>query len=118
MYYDTYIPDMTERFPEGLDGVDMCAPRDLEALAWAELDREYREAERQQIEDITRAGYEVIKQTADGWTLAKCADTIRRSLILCFIEKGEIVSVYDSANNDPENLAHMLEIWQEVAEER
>ena len=27
---DVYIPDLTERFPEGFGGVDMCEPRDIE----------------------------------------------------------------------------------------
>lgn len=115
---DVYIPDMTERYPEGLNGVDMFAPYDWEADAWDELEREYQEAERQEIENITRAGYEVIKQTADGWTLARCADTIRRNLILCVIKGGEIISLYDSARNNPDNLASMLETWQEIAAEK
>ena len=37
-----YIPDLTERYPEGFGGVDMCAPRDLEYEFWKtreELDR-------------------------------------------------------------------------------
>ena len=108
-----YIPDMTERYPEGLDGVDMFAPRDLEALAWAELDREYHEAERQQIEEITRAGYEIIKQTADGWTLAESGGF----LLLFIIDplSGEIVSLYDGARNNPENLESMIESWEESA---
>lgn len=114
---DTYIPDLTERFPEGLDGVDMLAPRDWEAAAWEEMERDCRECERLEIEKITRAGYEIIKQTADGWTFAKCNEQIVRNLMLCTIENGEIITIYDSARNTPENLDSMLETWQEIAEE-
>jgi hypothetical protein len=33
-----YIPDLTERYPEGFDGVDMCVPRDLEYEFWKAAD--------------------------------------------------------------------------------
>lgn len=33
-----YIPDLTERFPEGLDGVDMWEPRNPEYEMWAALE--------------------------------------------------------------------------------
>lgn len=45
-YYDR-IPDLTERYPEGFGGVDMCAPRDPEYDFWRaveeadRLEREY-----------------------------------------------------------------------------
>ena len=108
---DVYIPDLTERYPEGLDGVDMFAPRDLEAAAWDAMERDYRESERQEIERITRAGFEVIKQTADGWTLAECGD----KLVLCIIENGDIISLYDVAGNNPENRESMTRTWEETA---
>ena len=34
-----YIPDLTERFPEGLDGPDMYEPRDPEEAFWDMVDR-------------------------------------------------------------------------------
>ena len=33
------IPDLTERFPEGMDGVDMCEPRDPEYEFWQTVDK-------------------------------------------------------------------------------
>ena len=33
-----YIPDLTERFPEGLDGPDMYEPRDPEEAFWKTVD--------------------------------------------------------------------------------
>lgn len=115
MYYDSYIPDMTERFPEGLDGVDMFAPRDWEAAAWAEMEREYHEAEKQEIEQITRAGFEVIRQTVDGWTLAKSGDYLY--LFIINPETGEIIRIDDRAKDRPDNRESMLKTWQEIAEE-
>ena len=38
-----YIPDLTERYPEGFRS---CYERDEEYAAWAELEREYQENER------------------------------------------------------------------------
>ena len=43
---DCYIPDLTERFPEGFGGVDMFEPRDPEYEFWCaveEADRLYWE---------------------------------------------------------------------------
>jgi len=43
---DCYIPDLTERFPEGFGGVDMWEPRDPEYEFWCaveEADRQYWE---------------------------------------------------------------------------
>ena len=51
MWNCTYIPDLTERFPEGLDGVDMYEPRDPEYEFWKTVEeadraeREYTEPE-------------------------------------------------------------------------
>ena len=45
-YNMTYIPDLTERYPEGFGGVDMLAPRDPEYEFWnavEEADRLERE---------------------------------------------------------------------------
>ncbi len=39
----TYIPDLTERYPEGFDGVDMLAPRDPEYEFWKAMERADRE---------------------------------------------------------------------------
>ena len=111
---DCYIPDMTERFPEGLDGVDMFAPRDWEAAAWAEMERDCREAERQEIEQITRAGFEVIKQTPDGWTLAKSGDYLY--LFIIDPQTGELIRIDDRAKDRPENRDSMLETWEELAD--
>lgn len=36
---DCYIPDLTERCPEGFDGVDMYEPRDLEYEFWKAVER-------------------------------------------------------------------------------
>ena len=40
----TYIPDITERFPEGFNGVDMLAPRDIEYEMWDAMERDYQES--------------------------------------------------------------------------
>lgn len=40
-----YIPDLTERYPEGFDGPDMYEPRDIEYMMWKALEREYYESE-------------------------------------------------------------------------
>ena len=108
---DCYIPDLTERFPEGLDGVDMFAPRDWESAAWAEMEREYQKDQEREIERITRNGYEIIKQTLDGWTLAESGG----DLILFIInpKSGEIESIYDRAKDKPENRESMLEFINE-----
>ena len=45
-YNMTYIPDLTERYPEGFGGVDMFAPRDPEYDFWCAVD----EADRQERE--------------------------------------------------------------------
>lgn len=45
-YNMTYIPDLTERYPEGFGGVDMFAPRDPEYDFWRAVD----EADRQERE--------------------------------------------------------------------
>ena len=45
-----YIPDLTERFPEGFGGVDMCEPRDPEYEFWCAVE----EAERQEREAMER----------------------------------------------------------------
>ena len=63
---DCYIPDLTERYPEGFRGVDMFEPFDIESKMWDDLEREYRESERANIEHITRKGYKVIKQDGNG----------------------------------------------------
>ena len=34
------LPDLTERFPEGLDGVDMCKPYDPEYAMWEAMEKE------------------------------------------------------------------------------
>ena len=38
---DCYIPDLTERFPEGFDGPDMYEPYDPEYAMWEALERDY-----------------------------------------------------------------------------
>ena len=112
---DCYIPDLTERYPEGFDGVDMFAPLDWESVAWAEMEREYQEDQQQQIEQITRAGFEVIEQTADGWTFAESdGDLI---LLLIDTKTGEIIRIDDRAKDRPENRDSMHKTWQEIANE-
>lgn len=113
---DCYIPDLTERYPEGFNGVDMFEPYDPEAAAWEAMEREYKEEERREFERITeqmrREGYTIIKQGADGWTFAESGDT----LILCTIKNGEVVNIFDSAKDLPENREYMLGLWQEINE--
>ena len=111
---DCYIPDLTERFPEGLNGVDMFEPYDIESKMWADMERQYKEDERRAIEQISRAGFEVIKQTADGWTLAKSGDYLY--LFIIDPETGEIIRVDDRAKDRPDNRDIMLETWEEIAE--
>lgn len=41
-----YIPDMTERFPEGMNGVDMTDNYDFEYDAWEMFARDFEEYER------------------------------------------------------------------------
>lgn len=111
---DYYIPDLTERYPEGLDGVDMFEPYDIEARLWDDLEREYRESERANIEQINRKGYTVIEQTGDGWTFAE-SDGV---LALFTITGGQITSLYDIAIDRLDNRESMLETWREIASER
>lgn len=40
-YSEPYIPDMTERFPEGLDGPDMYDYDDPEDAMWAAMEDDY-----------------------------------------------------------------------------
>lgn len=110
-----YIPDLTERFPEGLNGVDMFEPYDIEAKMWADMERQYKEDERKAIEQINRAGFEVIEQAENGWTLAES----NGDLILFTInpKSGEIESIYDQAKDRPKNRESMLESWREFANE-
>ena len=47
-----YIPDLTERFPEGFDGVDLTdtyfpsSRMSDEAMMWADMEREYRQEQK------------------------------------------------------------------------
>ena len=109
--YDEYIPDLTERYPEGLRGRDMFEPYDVEAEIWAEMEREYRKEQEREIERITRNGYSIIKQCDDGWTFAEN----NNELFLCIIKGGKITRIDDIARNTPENRASMLETWEELA---
>lgn len=106
---DCYIPDLTERYPEGLDGVDMFEPYDIEARMWDDLEREYRESERANIEQITRKGYKIIKQDEDGFTFAESDGY----LILCTIKGGEIISLDDMAKDLPLNRQYISELFDE-----
>lgn len=47
----TYIPDLTERFPEGFNGVDLTPYRYDEYDAWDELARESEWARQKEIEE-------------------------------------------------------------------
>ena len=109
---DYYIPDLTERYPEGLDGVDMFEPYDIEARMWDDLEREYRESERANIERITRKGYKVIKQDESGFTFAECEG----DLILCTIRGGQIVSLEDIARDNPSNRQYISDLFDERTE--
>lgn len=40
-----YIPDKTEQYPEGLDGIDRLSPRDREYAAWTKYVREFEKEE-------------------------------------------------------------------------
>lgn len=45
--YDTnYIPDLTERYPEGFGGIDTLSSRDLEYNAWSDYMRSFEEEEK------------------------------------------------------------------------
>lgn len=68
---DQYIPDMTERFPEGLDGIDLTdnyfpdgssLDRDL---AWSEMDNEYNEYLKDTAADIQAYSDEELQQMYD-----------------------------------------------------
>ena len=112
---DCYIPDLTERYPEGLDGVDMFEPYDIEAVMWSDMEKQYEQDQKRQIEQITRAGFELIEQTADGWTFAESdGDLI---LLLIDTKTGEIIRIDDRAKDRPENRESMFETWQEIASE-
>ena len=111
---DCYIPDLTERFPEGLNGVDMFEPYDIESKMWADMERQYKEDERRAIEQISRAGFEIIKQDNNGWTLAESDGYLY--LFTINPKVGEIESIYDQAKDRPENRDTMLETWKEIAE--
>lgn len=41
-----YIPDLTERYPEGFGGIDTLEPRDLEYEAWDDFTRCFEEEEK------------------------------------------------------------------------
>ena len=110
-----YIPDLTERYPEGFDGVDMYAPRDLEAKAWAEFTREYEEAKREALERYNRESYSIISQTDDGWTFM---ETNGGELLLCTVKDGQITDVYDNGKNIPENRVSMAGLWDEIRKEK
>lgn len=49
-----YIPDLTERYPEGFNGVDMFESYDPEYEMWAALEREYYENERRMTDDTNK----------------------------------------------------------------
>ena len=36
-----YIPDLTERYPEGFDGVDMLEPRNQEYEMWSAMEKDH-----------------------------------------------------------------------------
>lgn len=40
-----YIPDLTERYPEGFDGEERYVPYDPEYAMWEAMERDYYEAE-------------------------------------------------------------------------
>lgn len=111
---EPYIPDLTERYPEGFNGIDMYEPYDLEAIAWAEMEREYYENERREIERITNIGYKIIKRTYDGpddYALIECNDNL---LVICIIKDNKIITIYDSAKNNAENYEHMNRYYEEM----
>jgi hypothetical protein len=45
-----YIPDLTERYPEGFGGVDMCDPRDIEYEMWCSFIEDFEKAEKDEKE--------------------------------------------------------------------
>lgn len=65
----TYIPDLTERFPEGFDGVDMFEPRDPEYEFWKTVE----EAERAEREDEPEPNYWVSYYT---WGGSQCGASV------------------------------------------
>ena len=58
---NNYIPDMTERFPEGMDGIDMYEPRDPEYDFWRDVElaeeAEHMEMELEKEKDMTNEKY-------------------------------------------------------------
>ena len=49
---DQYIPDMAERFPEGMDGPDMYEPYDPEVAMWNSMRNEYEDYIQEIIDNI------------------------------------------------------------------
>ena len=49
-----YIPDLTERFPEGFGGVDMCKPRDPEYEFWMAVEEAERYEEEIKYKELKR----------------------------------------------------------------
>lgn len=95
--YSNRIPDITERYPEGMDGIDMCAPRDPEYEFWKTVD----EAEKQeQIE----------------WEVASCEYTVE-----IYTENGDherqvdVLDTYEEAmsytENNPLHDGRYYSIW-------
>ena len=56
---DCYIPDLTERYPEGFGGIDMWEPRDPEYEFWCAVE----EAERQEVEELEESN----EDTEEFW---------------------------------------------------
>lgn len=123
---DCYIPDLTERFPEGFSGVDMCAPYDAELAAWESFERSYREQEQKALERFNRQPREIIKQDANGWTLARVTDAFgNKNLLLCTIKEGKIIDVEDMAKDTPstiegipDNIETLSRLYDEILTEK
>lgn len=110
----SYIPDMTERYPEGLDGVDMYAPYDAEAKAWDDFERQFREEEQRTLDYFNNHHLDILKQDSNGWTLAEAKDEYGNdNLLLCTIKNGQIIDIEDMARNIPANWDIVYRLYYE-----
>lgn len=89
-----YIPDLTERYPEGFNGVDMYAPRDLEYEAWEAMERDYQEAHDKWLQEAPqRAEYrdKVKKYIETCWKENKPVNGKCTIFDILFIIKGNCI---------------------------
>ena len=85
---DQYIPDMTERFPEGLNGVDMYQSHDPEDQMWSSMEDEYNDYLEEILDNIQyypddelQSIYQDIRTGYDDDDLNNLSDTLEVKLI-------------------------------------